>query len=100
MDDYYNNSEYTIYTKSGCDFCKKVKNLLTLENKSFNEINCDKLLTSNILRAQFLSTIKNKTGIDWKTFPIVFNKTHFIGGYNETVKYIEREKSFTSSYHF
>jgi len=99
MDNFYNSSEYTIYTKSGCDFCKKVKNLLTLEKKSFNEFNCDKLLTNNITRERFLSNIKNKTGTDWKTFPIVFNKTTFIGGYNETAKYIEREKSFTS-YHF
>jgi len=87
--------EYIIYTKSGCDFCKKLKNLLVNEKKTFKEVNCDKQLTNN--RELFLSSVKIATGRDWRTFPIVFtNNTQFIGGYTETVNYIEREKSFGS----
>ena len=89
------NDEYIIYTKSGCDFCKKLKNLLVNENKTFKEVNCDQQLANN--REQFLSSVKIATGRDWRTFPIVFtNHTVFIGGYTETAKYIEREKSFNS----
>ena len=96
--DYSNNptSEYIIYTKSGCDFCRKLKNLLILENKKFTEINCDQQLVQN--KNQFLSSIKKMTGREWKTFPIVFINTVFIGGYTETARYIEREHAFSTFY--
>ena len=37
-------AEYTVYTKSNCDYCIKVKKFLTKEGKLFNEINCDNIL--------------------------------------------------------
>lgn len=90
------NSDYIIYTKSGCDFCRKLKNLLTIEKKTFTEINCDQQLSHN--REQFLSSMKKTTGREWKTFPMVFVNTVFIGGYTETAKYIEREHAFSMFY--
>lgn len=96
MDIYSANSEYVIYTKSGCDFCRKLKNLLTLENKTFTEINCDQHLIKN--RQSFLSSMKTIIGKEWKTFPMVFVNSIFIGGYTETTKYIERQQAFLTFY--
>jgi len=86
------DNEYVIYTRSGCDFCKRLKNLLIIENKSFSEINCDHHITNTQHKERFFYSVKNSIGRDWKTFPIVFTNSMFIGGYTETVKYIERER--------
>lgn len=96
MDIYSSQTEYVIYTKSGCDFCRKLKNLLTLEKIPFTEINCDNKLAQN--RTLFLSSIQTMIGREWKTFPMVFINSIFIGGYTETVKYIERQRAFSSFY--
>jgi glutaredoxin len=89
---YSSETEYVIYTKSGCDFCRKLKNLLINEKIRFTEINCDNQLS------QTLSSMQGIIGKKWKTFPMVFVNSIFIGGYTETVKYIDRHRTFTFFY--
>ena len=42
----------------------------------------------------FLKYIKECSKKDWKTFPIVFRYDEFIGGYMDTVSYINRNNAF------
>ena len=83
------NSGYTIYSKSGCGYCTKVKNLLSEKKLFFFEIYCDDYLIED--KPAFLLLIKELAFIEVKTFPIVFNDGKFIGGYNETKEYIEKQ---------
>ena len=86
-----NNVGYSIYTKSGCRFCDKVKNMLQHgENVDF--INSDAYLEEN--KPAFLQFIQTLTGKDWRTFPIVFHNETFIGGYVETQQYNEKLDAF------
>lgn len=69
---YPKENTFTVYTKSNCIYCTKVK----------------ELLKSNKQRSIFISyriTYWEK----YKTFPMVFNGNNFIGGFVDTEKYIE-----------
>lgn len=79
-------NDFTIYTKSGCKFCTEVKKLLTLNKLPYQVIDCDDYILDN--KQHFLDFIKANSGITVKTFPIVFFKGKFIGGYIETDKFI------------
>jgi glutaredoxin len=63
-------TQYTIYSKSGCPNCKKVKELLETQKITF-------------------TVIQELTSREWKTFPIVFNNDQFIGGFTDTRVYLE-----------
>lgn len=80
---------FTVYTKNGCHYCDKLKNLLIKEDFFFYEVNCDNYLIEE--RDNFLSFIKNKIGKSYTTFPIVFYDGEFIGGYTETEIVINKE---------
>jgi len=80
---------YTVYTKSNCIYCFKVKQLFKDYDVKFIEVNCDEYLMEN--RAGFLEFIKSNSNRDYKTFPMVFNCGVFIGGYNETIRHLEKE---------
>ena len=79
-------TDFTIYTKSGCPNCTKVKNLLKKENAVFTTIDCDDYLLFD--RDDFLLFIKSLIGKDFSSFPIVFANSQFIGGFLETEQYI------------
>lgn len=83
---YPEKNQITIYSKSGCINCSKVKTLLKDKNIAFNIINCDEFILEN--KEEFLSFIQNLIGKENRMFPMVFDNTQFIGGYNETDKYI------------
>jgi len=77
---------YTIYIKSGCPYCERVKYLLQNVSPQPLYIDCDPFLTFN--RSKFLFFIKQLTGgLEYKTFPMVFLNKYFIGGYNETLQF-------------
>ncbi len=80
---------FTIYTKSGCSNCNKVKKLILNYNDSEIPliINCDEYLIED--KEEFLEIIKNLSKKEHKTFPIVFYKKKYIGGYKETEKYCD-----------
>ena len=68
-------SGFTIYSKSGCLYCTKVKKLLKEHFFAFKEIDCDEYLIEN--KNDFLLFIENNIGKSYKTFPMVFYDKKF-----------------------
>lgn len=86
-----NKTGYTIYTKKGCIFCDKAKELL--KNEETHIISCDDYLTDNV--EEFLNFITSiNGGISYRTFPIIFYEGKFLGGFKETQKHYEMNKAF------
>lgn len=75
---------YTIYTKSKCTYCTKVKEYLDDSGFEYNTILCDDFLVKKL---EFLEFIESIAGVPHNTFPMVFHKGIFVGGYNDTLKY-------------
>jgi glutaredoxin len=89
--------EYTIYSKSGCSNCTKVKELLQSNNMPFIVIDCDEYLIER--KSEFLLFIEELTSREWKTFPIVFTSdAQFIGGFTDTRLYLEQLLEFTDDF--
>jgi glutaredoxin len=80
-------SGFTIYSKSGCPNCTKAKALLKSKNLLFKIIDCDEYIIEN--KETFLLFIISLTNKEVKTFPIIFYDGKFVGGYNETVKFVD-----------
>lgn len=75
-------SGFTIYGKSGCSYCERVKALLTDYEQEFTYVNCDEYLLSD--RDAFLEFIRTMAGKEYRTFPMVFSSKVFLGGYTDT----------------
>ena len=84
----------TIYSKSGCVNCVRVKKLLKENNIDFIIIDCDELLLEN--KTMFLQFIEQLIGKEYKTFPMVFLNKTFIGGFKETEEYFSKILDFDS----
>lgn len=76
-------NEWIIYTKNGCNFCLKAKNLLNHYNIPFTIIEINDTNKETIYKQ--LDKHTNK----YRYFPIIFFKKQFIGGYTELEKYIQ-----------
>lgn len=93
-------NKITVYSKSKCDNCSKVKMLLedhvdteSISADSYVIINCDNYLQSD--RSKFIAHMSKLTGRNSLQFPLVFAHGQFVGGFKETVKYIHKiAKSF------
>ena len=83
---------FTIYSKSGCPNCTRIKKILTEKKQTFNEINCDEYLIED--KEFFLSFIKNLAQKESKVFPMIFNSGIFIGSFNETQEFLDKQLSF------
>jgi len=81
-------SGFTVYSKSGCINCNKVKALLKGKNLIFSVINCDEYIIEN--KEDFLLFIKEKANKEYKIFPMVFYNGSFIGGYCDSQEYIDK----------
>jgi glutaredoxin len=82
---------FTVYSKSGCPNCLKIKSLLKEKNLLFVVVDCDEYILEE--KEAFLLFIKNLTcakNEDRFLFPIVFYDKQFIGGYKETCEYIDK----------
>lgn len=90
--EYPSKEGFTIYSKSGCPNCSKVKHLLKEKNLPFNTVDCDEFIIEN--KELFLHVIKELSQTDTKQFPIIFHDGIFIGGFHETKEYISK-KIFT-----
>jgi hypothetical protein len=73
---------FTIYSKSGCIFCNKVKNLIQEKKLLYTVIDCNEYILED--KENFLLFIREKANVDVKTFPMVFYENKFIGGFIET----------------
>ena len=83
---------FTVYSKSGCPNCTKVKKLLAEKKAFFVEIDCDDYIIED--KENFLLFIKERANKEYKTFPMVFNDGIFIGGFIETHDYFNKLLSF------
>ena len=89
---------FTIYTKSGCKNCIKVKNLLDDIKIPNIKISCDEYILED--KANFVAFIISKTKEEMVLFPIVFNNGVFVGGYPETKDLINKTICFEESLDF
>jgi glutaredoxin len=90
---------FTIYSKSGCINCVKVKQFLKDKITAFIELDCDEELIDN--RDAFLDSMQELAGGKKVTmFPMVFYNGEYIGGYKETMDFTNsllREFDFCST---
>ena len=77
---------FTVYTKSNCPYCVKVKELFLHTQPEPKYVNCDDYLAG--FRDAFLGFIHGYTIREHRTFPMVFWKGTFIGGFTETNEYM------------
>ena len=89
---------FTIYSKSGCTNCTRIKKILTEKKQTFIEINCDEYLIED--KESFLSFIKNLAQKESKVFPMIFNNGIFIGSFNETQEFLDKQLSFDENIGF
>ena len=83
---------FTVYSKSGCPNCTKVKKLLIEKKVFFVDIDCDDYIIED--KENFLLFIKERANKEYKTFPMVFNDGNFVGGFTETQDYFNKLLSF------
>jgi len=76
-------SGYTVYTKSNCGWCRRVKNMLL----NTTVYNCDDFLKKD--RETFLKQMDDLTRKEFRTFPMVFFNGEFVGGYEDTKQHID-----------
>ena len=91
-------NDFTVYSKSGCVNCTKVKKLLTEKNSNFVVIDCDEYIIED--KENFLLFIKERANKEYKTFPMVFNNALFVGGFNETQEYFNKLLQFDENADF
>ena len=104
------SSRFTVYTKKNCSYCEKVKDELEHHFETPEIIPCDDFLSNDYLSNDYLSNdylinsnsnsntkkqvfvafMNSLTKDKFKTFPVVFFDKTFIGGYNETVLYLQK----------
>ena len=83
-----NKIGFTVYSKSGCPRCIKVKRAIKEKKFLLNEIDCDEYLLED--KEGFLTFIREKIGKDHRIFPMVFFDGKFVGGYNETIETMDK----------
>lgn len=74
---------FTVYSKTGCPYCKKVEQLLDLTNQSYVVYTLDQDFT----KQEFYSEFGEGT-----TFPQVICNDKKIGGCSDTVKFLKEQK--------
>jgi glutaredoxin len=79
---------FTIYSKSGCPNCTKVKNLIKEHNFLFNVIDSDDYIIED--KESFLTFIENIAEKSYRTFPMVFYDGKFVGGLIHTTEFIDK----------
>ena len=81
-------SGFTIYSKSGCPNCMKIKALLKEKYLLFNVVDCDEYLIED--KSNFLSFISKLANKDVTMFPLIFYDNKFVGNYNETLTFVDK----------
>lgn len=92
-------NKIVVYSKPKCDYCEKVKLLLQdmvsdtiIKSDVVQIIDCDGILQRD--RETFIGKMKQLTGQEKITFPMVFAFGSYIGGFTETVKYCDKFYAF------
>jgi glutaredoxin len=79
---------FTIYSKSGCTNCVKIKQLIKDKKFLFNVIDSDEYIIED--KDFFLTFIENIAETSYKTFPMVFYEGKFVGGFAQTTEFINK----------
>jgi glutaredoxin len=79
-------SGFTVYSKTDCSYCDKVKKLLEEVSANVKLVNCDEFLEAD--KPAFLKAIEVLAKKEHKTFPMVFMNSQFLGGFTETLKVV------------
>jgi glutaredoxin len=86
-----NDKLFTVYTKSKCIFCVKAKYLLVDRGYNPEYVDCDEYLQDDDTKEKFIAFINRKMTNtmlnEHRTFPMIFYRDRFIGGYNDLFKY-------------
>ena len=83
---------YTVYSKSGCPNCNKVKKFLQNARAQMITIDCDEYLIER--KEDFLKFIETISDKSVRVFPIVFFERKLIGGYEDTEYHYSRLNAF------
>lgn len=87
---------YFVYTKAKCPYCDKVKSVIFEEIRGkhigYEIVDCQKYLDTN--REKFIEFAQELTQLKRITFPMVFLNGDFIGGCDDTIKYLEFNTEF------
>jgi glutaredoxin len=86
------SDDFVVYSKTECKYCDLAKQLLLDEGFSYEIVICDNWLADD--REEFLKRMEAKIGREYKTFPMIFYKDRFVGGYTELVKKVEEMSCF------
>ena len=62
--------QFTVYSKSGCINCTRVKQLLQEKQVKFNIVDCDEYILED--KSGFLDCIRELAEKEYKMFPMVF----------------------------
>ena len=81
----------TVYSRPNCVFCSKVKNLIESYNLHMDEKMADKDFEREWLRKYYPQAT---------TFPVVIIDGMYIGGFNETVRYLAAASPINESTQF
>jgi len=87
-----NESGFTIYSKSGCLQCSKVKTLLQDNKLNFTVVDCDEYILED--KQSFLLFMDSMTHRNIRVFPMIFFDGTFIGGYTETKDRVDKLTCF------
>jgi len=76
--------KFTVYSKDGCPYCSKIKQVLELSNFEHVVYN----LGENFDRQQFYAEFG-----EGSTFPqVILNDEQHLGGCSDTVRYLQEQK--------
>jgi glutaredoxin len=79
---------FEIVSKEGCKYCDKLRDFFDERGIAYEET---KLRPSDDSYGEQRDEVVARAGGDHRTFPFVFAKNSFVGGYDDTVAFVEKE---------
>ncbi len=74
---------FTIYSRTACIKCEKVKGILKAHQIEAKYIYCDLYVEDSFCRVEFLEFMKRLCGFQNRMFPMIFKDGEYIGSYWE-----------------
>lgn len=75
-------NQWLLFTRDGCPYCSKAKELLKSKDINYTEHD---IFTPPELKDHVKKMIMEQTGVDYNTVPMIFKSNKFIGGYDNLV---------------